>query len=76
MALIGLTGVGRAQHVDIGPVGMVRLDVAFQFGYQCLMRLSWVGERLRGVCLGHTANYGRASRGERGDRAVAANPVE
>ena len=76
VGLVGLTRVGRAQHVDVGPVGIVGFDVAFKFVYQRLMRLSWVGKRLRGVCLGHTAQYGRASRGERDDRAFAVNAVE
>jgi len=76
VVLVCLTCVGRAQNIDVGPVGVVGFDIAFQFVYERLMRLSWVGERLRGVCLGHMANYGRASRCERDDRASVANPVE
>ena len=76
VGLVGLTRVGRAQHVDVGPVGIVGLDVAFQLVYECFVRLSWVGERLRGVCLRHTTKYGRARRSERDDRAFAVNAVE
>ena len=57
MDLVGLTGVRRADHVDVGHVGIVGLDVALQFVEKRAMRLGWVGERLRSACLRHPENY-------------------
>jgi hypothetical protein len=57
MTLVGLTRVRRAQHVDVGDVGIVGLDVAFQLMDKRAMRLRRVGERLRSMCLRHTENY-------------------
>jgi|HubBroStandDraft_3_1064219.scaffolds.fasta_scaffold01446_5 hypothetical protein len=65
MGLVSLTRVGRAHHVYVGDPGIVGLDVALQLVQECLMRLSWVGERFGCTCLWHAANYGRALRGRR-----------
>lgn len=57
MALVSSTRVRRAQHVDIGHVGIVGLNVALQLVHHRVMRLSWVGERVRRVCVWHTSDY-------------------
>jgi len=57
MAPVSMTRVRRTHHVDVGHVGIVGLDVALQLTQKRVMRLSWVGERLRCVCLRHTTNY-------------------
>jgi hypothetical protein len=57
MALVSSTRVRRAHHVDVGHVGIVSLNVALQLAQKRVMRLSWIGERLRCVCLWHTTNY-------------------
>jgi hypothetical protein len=57
MALVGLTGVRRADHVDVGHVGIVGLDVALQLVQKRAVRLIWVGERFRRVCLWHATDY-------------------
>ena len=56
MAGVGLTRIRHAHHVDVGHV-VVGLDVALQFADQGAMRLGWVGERFRAVCLRHVENY-------------------
>jgi hypothetical protein len=57
MALVSLTRVRRADHVDVGHVGMVGLDVALQLVQKRPMRLSGVGKRFGCVCLWHASNY-------------------
>ena len=55
--VVSLTRVRRAQHVNVGQVGIVRLDVSLQLVDKRAMRLSGVGQRLRRVCLRHPTNY-------------------
>jgi hypothetical protein len=55
--LVSLARVRRAHHVDVGQVGIVRLDVSLQLLHKRAMRLSGVGQRLRCVSLRHTTNY-------------------
>lgn len=57
MGLVDPTGVRHAQHVDVGQVGIVRRDVAFQLAHKRVMRLIWVGERIGRACLWHAINY-------------------
>jgi hypothetical protein len=57
MALVSLTRVRRAHHVDVGHVGIVGFDVALQLVEKGAMRLSWVGKRFGFACLRHTENY-------------------
>ena len=51
MALVNLTRVGYINHVDVGHIGIVGLDVALQLVQQRAMRLSRVGERFGLACL-------------------------
>jgi hypothetical protein len=57
MALVSLTCVRRAEHVDVGHVGIVGLDVALQLVKKRAMRLSGVGEGFGCLCLWHASNY-------------------
>jgi hypothetical protein len=61
MTLVGLAGVRRTHHIDVGHVGIVRLDIALQLVDKRAVRLFWVGERLGSVCLRHIANYADVS---------------
>ena len=70
MGLVSLPCVRRAQHVDVGYVGIMRLDIALQLADKRAMRLSWVGERLRCMCSRHTTNYAELCAPRHRDGAV------
>ena len=53
MGRVGPSGIGRAQHIDIGQIGIVRLDVALQLAHKRVMWLGGVGERLGRMCWWH-----------------------
>ena len=72
--VVSLTGVRCAQHVNVGQVGIVRLDVSLQLVDKRAMRLSRVGQRLRRVCLGHPTNYADLRPGRLGQRLAAVDP--
>lgn len=57
MSLVSSTRVRRADHVDVGQVGIVGRDVALQLAHNRVMRLGGVGERIGRVCLWHMTNY-------------------
>jgi hypothetical protein len=57
VVLVGLTRVRRAQHVDVGHVGIMGLDVALQLADERAMRLIGVGEGLRCAGSRHATNY-------------------
>lgn len=72
--VVSLTGVRRAQHVNVGQVGIVRLDVSLQLVDERAMRLSGVGQRLRRMCLGHATNYADLRPTRLGQRFAAVDP--
>jgi hypothetical protein len=57
MTLVSSARVRRADHVDVGQVGIVGRDVALQLAHNRVMWLSGVGERIGRVCLRHATNY-------------------
>jgi hypothetical protein len=72
--VVSLTGVRCAQHVNVGQVGIVRLNVSLQLVDKRAMRLSGVGQRLRRVCLGHPTNYADLRPSRLGQRLAAVDP--
>ena len=72
--VVSLTRVRRAQHVNVGQVGIVRLDVSLQLVDKRAMWLSGVGQRLGRVCLRHATNYADLRPGRLGQRFAAVDP--
>jgi len=71
---VSLTRVRRAQHVNVGQVGIVRLNVSLQLVDKRAMWLSGVGQRLGCVCLRHATNYADMRPDRLGQRFAAVDP--